>query len=443
MTLVRLPKHPHDREIVRLAVPALGALVAEPLFLLGDTAIVGRLGTGPLGGLGVASTVLTTLVGICVFLAYGTTAAVARRLGAGDLRAAMRQGIDGLWLACCLGAALLALGWPAAPWVVDVLGASPSVAPYAVTYLRVSLFGLPAMLVVLAGTGVLRGLQDTRTPLVVAATGSAVNLALNAWFVLGLGWGIAGSAVGTVIVQYGSALAYLMVTLGGARRYGASMRPDLVGIRDSATAGVALIVRTLTLRVVIVLATSVAARLGDAEVAAHQVAFVLWSLLALALDSIAIAGQAIIGRLLGASDVTGARQAMRRMILWGVATGAVLGGAVLATRPVLPNLFTSDPAVHTLLASALIVVAALQPLAGIVFALDGILIGAGDARYLAYAGLVTMAAFVPAAYVVLATGGGLVALWLALGVWVVARLITLAVRAHSSAWLVTGASAQR
>lgn len=436
-------RNPHDREIIRLAVPALGALVAEPLFLLGDTFIVGRLGTHPLGGLGVASTALTTLVGICVFLAYGTTAAVARRLGAGDLRNALRQGIDGLWLAFGLGVALLLVGWPTAPWVVDVLGASPAVAPYAVTYLRISLFGLPAMLIVLAGTGVLRGLQDTRTTLVVAAVASAVNLALNAWLVLGLDLGIAGSAMGTVIAQYGSALAYLLVTLRGARRYGTAVLPDLAGVRDSARAGVALVVRTLTLRVVIVLATAVAARLGDAEVAAHQVAFVLWSLLALALDSIAIAGQAIIGRYLGASDAAGARRATRRMVEWGVGIGIALGVLVLAATPVLPAVFAPGPAVRTPLAAALVVVAVLQPLAGVVFALDGILIGAGDTRYLAYAGVVTMAAFVPAAWAVLAAGGGLVALWIALGFWMLARFATLAVRARGSAWLVTGAAVPR
>ena len=157
-----------DREILRLAVPALGALVAEPLFLLADSAIVGRIGTVPLGGLGVASQALTTLVNISIFLAYGTTAAVARRLGAGQRREAIRQGIDGIWLAAAIGVVVLAVGWPLAPEIVRVFGASPAVSSGAVTYLRISLFGAPSMLVILAGTGVLRGLQDTRTPLAVA-----------------------------------------------------------------------------------------------------------------------------------------------------------------------------------------------------------------------------------------------------------------------------------
>ena len=191
--------HPEDAEILRLALPAFGALVAEPLFLLADSAIVARLGTVPLGGLGVASQALTTLVGVSIFLAYGTTAAVARQLGAGHRGAAIRQGIDGLWLAAAIGLAVLAVGWPLAPQIAGAFGATHAVTSQAVTYLRVSLLGAPSMLAVLAGIGVLRGLQDTRTPLLVAVGANAVNIGLNATFVLGLHWGIAGSAAGTVI----------------------------------------------------------------------------------------------------------------------------------------------------------------------------------------------------------------------------------------------------
>jgi putative MATE family efflux protein len=169
--------NPHDAEILRLAVPAFGALVAEPLFLFADSVIVGRLGTAPLGGLGVASQALTALVGISIFLAYGTTAAVARQLGAGHREAAIRQGIDGLWLAGIIGAAVLAIGWPLAPQIVHAFGGSPAVSGQAATYLRISLLGAPSMLVVLAGTGVLRGLQDTRTPLTVAVAANVANVA--------------------------------------------------------------------------------------------------------------------------------------------------------------------------------------------------------------------------------------------------------------------------
>lgn len=290
----------HDREIIALALPAFGSLVAEPLFVMVDSAVIGHLGTPQLAGLGVAAALLTTAVSVFVFLAYATTAAVARRVGAGDLPAAIRQGMDGIWLALLLGAAVIAAVLPTAPWLVETFGASGTAAPYATTYLRISALGIPAMLVVLAATGVLRGLQDTRTPLYVAVGGFSANAALNIGLVYGAGLGIAGSAWGTVLAQCGMAAAYLVVVVRGARRHGATLRPDAAGIRASAQAGVPLLVRTLSLRAVLMIATAVAARLGDAEIAAHQIVLTLWSLLAFAMDAIAIAGQAIIGRYLGA-----------------------------------------------------------------------------------------------------------------------------------------------
>jgi len=429
----------HDREILRLAVPAFGALVAEPLFLLADSAIVGRIGTVPLGGLGVASQALTTLVNIAIFLAYGTTAAVARQIGAGRTREAIRQGIDGLWLAAGIGVAVLIVGWPLAPQIVRVFGATPAVSLGAVTYLRISLLGAPSMLMILAGTGVLRGLQDTRTPLLVAVAANAVNIALNATFVLGLHLGLAGSAWGTVIAQSGGGAAYLVVVARGARRAGVGFGMGLAGLRAAAAAAVGLIVRTLALQAVLVITTAVAARQGNDAIAAHQVAFRLWSLLALALDAIAIAGQAITGRYLGAGDAPGARAATNRMIGWGAAYGVVFGLVVLAARPLLPGLFAAAPPVRALLLAVLLVVAVQQPVAGVVFVLDGVLIGAGDQRYLAIAGVVTLAVFLPAAWLVHAQHRGLVALWLAYSLWLLARFATLVLRARGNRWLVTGA----
>lgn len=432
-------RHQHDREILRLAVPAFGALIAEPMFLLADTAIVGRLGTRPLGGLGVAGQALNTVVNLCVFLAYGTTAAVARQVGAGRTRDAVRQGVDGLWLAVAIGAVLIAAGWPLVPGIVHLFGASPGVTPYAVTYLRISLFGVPGMLVVLAGTGVLRGLQDAATPLVVAVAMFLGNGVLNGVFVLVLGWGIAGSAWGTVLAQTAGAVAYLVVVVRGARRHGAPLRPDLGGLRAAVSAGVALLIRTASLRVVLVVATAVAARMGDVEIAAQQVAMQVWSLLTFAMDAIAIAGQAITGRYLGASDAGGARAATRRMVEWGIGCGVLFAILVITARPFLPGLFTTDPRVRALLLAVLWIIAAAQPLSGLVFVLDGVLIGAGDQRYLAAVGAVTLAAYLAAVYPVHAMGGGLVALWLAFCVWMLARGVTLGVRAYGNAWLVTGA----
>ncbi|MFD9847645.1 MATE family efflux transporter [Streptomyces parvus] len=432
----------HDREIIALAVPAFGALVAEPLFVMVDSAVVGHLGTPQLAGLGIAAALLMTAVSIFVFLAYATTAAVARRVGAGDLPAAIRQGMDGIWLALLLGAAVVALAMPTAPWLVDAFGASDTAAPYAITYLRISILGIPAMLVVLAATGVLRGLQDTRTPLYVAIAGFTANAVLNVTLVYGAGLGIAGSAWGTVIAQAGMAAAYLVVVIRGARKHGASLRPDAAGIRASARAGVPLLIRTLSLRAVLMIATAVAARLGDVDIAAHQIILSLWSLTAFALDAIAIAiaGQAIIGRYLGADDEKGAREACRRMVEWGIGCGIVLGVLIVLARPLFIPLFTSDPSVKDTLLPALLVVAVSQPIAGVVFVLDGVLMGAGDGRYLAWAMLVTLAVFAPVALLVPSLGGGLTALWWAMTLMMAVRLITLWLRTRSGRWIVTGAT---
>ncbi|WTX72164.1 MATE family efflux transporter [Streptomyces sp. NBC_00647] len=436
----RAARRRHDREIVALAVPAFGALVAEPLFVMADSAIVGHLGTAQLAGLGIASALLMTAVGVFVFLAYATTAAVARRVGAGDLRAAIRQGMDGIWLALLIGAVVIAVALPTAPSLMELFGASDTAAPYATTYLRISAFGIPAMLVVLAATGVLRGLQDTKTPLYVAVGGFVANAVLNVVLVYGADLGIAGSAWGTVIAQCGMAAVYLNVVIRGARKHGASLRPDAGGIRASAQTGAPLLVRTLSLRAILLIATAVAARLGDADMAAHQIILSLWSLLAFALDAIAIAGQAIIGRYLGADDAQGAREACRRMMQWGVVTGVVLGLLVLATRPLLLPLFSSDSGVQDAALPALVMVAVSQPICGIVFVLDGVLMGAGDGPYLAWAMLITLAVFTPVALLVPLLGGGLTALWGAMTLMMTMRMLTLWLRSRSGRWIVTGAT---
>ncbi|SNS97014.1 putative efflux protein, MATE family [Streptosporangium subroseum] len=426
----------HDRQILRLALPAFGALVAEPLFLLTDTVIVSRLPAPALGAVGVASTVLSLLVGLCVFLAYGTTAAVARQIGAGNTRQAIRQGVDGLWLAAGVGLAIIVVVWPLAPWLVHLIGAEGELFRQAVTYLRISLLGVPAMLLVLAGTGVLRGMQDTRTPLLVSVGSFTLNAVLNVVFVLGLGWGVAGSAWGTVLAQSLAAAVYLALIFGRQR---APLRPDLAGIRAAGSAGIALVIRTACLQAVLLIAAGVATRMGEDQIAAHTIATRIWTLLALALDAIAIAGQAITGRALGAGDVAGTREATWRMVVWGIGSGVVLGLLVVVARPFVPAVFDANPFVTGELLDLLWVVAVLQPIAGVVFVLDGVLIGAGDQRYLAWAGVWTTLAYLPASLLVIVSGGGLVMLWMALGVWMVARMITLGLRAYGTRWLVIGA----
>jgi putative MATE family efflux protein len=437
-------KHDADREILRLALPALGALVAEPLFLLADTAIVGRLGTPELAGLGIAATVLATFVNLSIFLAYGTTAAVARMLGAGDLSGALRQGVDGCWLALLIGTGSLILGLPLTSWIVSLFNPTPDVASHAETYLRISLFGIPAMLLVLAATGVLRGLQDTRTPLLVAGAGAAINVPLNVVLVHGAGLGIAGSAIGTVAIQSAMAAVFAAIVRAGARRQGTSLRPHWPGVRRSFGTGIPLLIRTLAMRVAFVVTTLVATALGTAPLAAHQIVFNTWLLLALILDAVAIAAQALVGRALGAGDVGTARSITRRMVQWGLLAGFVLGLVLLASGSAYARLFTTDVEVRTLVVGALVVAAVLQPIAGWAFVLDGVLIGAGDGRYLAWASAVSVAVFLPAAWAVpaldLSPQAGLVGLWLAIGLWTLVRVITLAVRMRGGGWLVTGAT---
>ena len=427
-----------DRAIGSLAVPALGALVAQPLFLLIDAAVVGTLGITQLAGLGLAGAIISTVVGLCVFLAYASTASVARRIGSGDWAGAVAHGLSALVLGFGLGVVLALLTWPLAGPLVHLLGGSSSVAPYAVTYLHVFAFALPAVLAGLAGVGVLRGLQDTRTTLVVTLIVISLNLGLCLLLVLVLHLGIAGSALATVIAEVVQAAAYAIVLVRVARRHHVPLRPSRSGVLASARAGIPLFWRTLALRVVYLVAIAVAARLGDEELAAYYVSYQVWILLSLAADALAIAGQALLGLRLGAGDLLGARIVTTRLVRLGLWLGIALGALVLLLTPWLPHLFSHDSTVQSLIAAALIVVALQQPLAGPVFALDGILIGAGDGRWLALAGTVMSLAFLPAAFLVLHFNLGVTGLWWALTWFMLVRGVLLWRRSRTNTWLVAG-----
>ena len=431
-----------DREILRLAFPAFLALVAEPLFLLSDAAIIGHLGTPELAGLGIAGAVVQTAVGLCIFLAYGTTASVARRIGAGDARGALAQGIDGIWLAVLIGVPTSVVGVASTRWLVSLFGPDPVVADHASTYLRLAFLGVTPLLIMLAATGVLRGLQDTRTPLIVAVGGNVANIVLNLVLVYGLDLGIAGSAIGTDIAQLGSAAALVTVVVRAARREGASLRPDLPGVRRAAHAGVALVIRTVTLRASLLVMTYGAVTLGATATATQQVAMTLWTFLAFTLDAIAIAAQAITGRFLGAGDLELTRQVTERMVRWGLLSGVATGIGLAAAAPFLGPLFSSDPAVHDLLVPVLLVAAVFQPVAGVVFVLDGVLIGAGDGRYLAWAGAAVLAAFTPLAWlsVILPDHDAMLWLWAAFGAgFIGTRAVVLVRRSRGDLWMVPGA----
>lgn len=438
------PSSTLNRDILRLAIPALGSLVAEPLFLLVDSALVGHLGVAPLAGLGIASAVLQTIVGLMVFLAYATTPAVARRFGAGDPTRAVSVGIDGMWLALGMGAILALAGYLTTPLLVRLFGATPEVARDAETYLGISMWGLPAMLIVFAATGLLRGMQDTVTPLWIAALGFGANALLNWLFIYGLGWGIGGSAFGTVVAQWGMVAAYVIVIGRLARRHDASIRPHRDGVRGSARSGGWLFLRTVSLRAALLATVFVATTLGTEELAGWQVAFTIFSTAAFALDALAIAAQALIGKGLGAGAPDEVQRTLRRTVAWGAWFGVVVGALIAALSGVIGLLFTGEAALAALVMPALLVLAAAQPVCGVVFVLDGVLIGAGDAKYLAIAGVLNLVPFVPALGIlaVVGVGGaaGLACLAVAFfGVYMLARLATLGVRVRGVDWMSAGA----
>jgi putative MATE family efflux protein len=431
------------RDILRLAVPAFGALIAEPLFLLADSAIVGHLGVAQLAGVGLASAVLHTAVGLMIFLAYSTTPAVARALGHGQLGKALAAGRDGVWLALLLGIVLAVVGFWAAEPLLTLMGAEGDVRTFAVDYLRWSMPGLTAMLLIFAGTGVLRGLQDTRTPLVVATAGFALNILLNLGLVYGLGWSVAGSAIGTSLAQWAMAAVYLVMVQRNAARHAVSLMPDWRGIRAMTRVGSWLMLRTLSLRVAILATVFVVTGQGAVNLAAHQLAMTIFSFLAFALDALAIAAQALIGKELGASKPANARRLTRTMVRWGIGFGVITGALLAVAAPWAGVLFTSDAGVQSALMYALWILAAGQPVAGYVFVLDGVLIGAGDAKYLALAGVANLAVYAPLLVAVAVAGAsspaGLAWLWAAFAVgYMAARAVTLGLRARSDSWMVLG-----
>ena len=429
-----------NRDILRLAVPALGSLVAEPIFLIIDSAMVGHLGVTPLAGLGIASAVLQTIVGLMVFLAYSTTPAVARRFGGGDRQGAVSVGIDGMWLALGIGAVLAVAGSLSAPLLVSLFGAAPRVAAQAEIYLGISMWGLPAMLVVFAATGLLRGMQNTVVPLWIATAGFAANAGLNWVFMYGLGWGIAGSAAGTVVAQWGMVAAYVLVIGRLARLHSAAIRPQRDGVRGSARAGGWMFLRTVSLRVSLLVTVGVATALGTDELAGWQIVFTISSTAAFALDALAIAAQALIGKSLGEGDEALARGVLRRTLAWGAWFGLACGAVIASLSGVVGLAFTGDPGLAALLVPALVVMGLTQPLAGAVYVLDGALMGANDAKYLAIAGAINLVPFLPYLAVLWwlrPTGSWGLAL-LAVGFFVVLmgmRFLTLFRRVRGTAWL--------
>jgi len=437
------------KRILALAIPSLGALIAEPLFLLTDTAMVGHLGAEALASLGLASTILTTVIGLLIFLAYATTPIVARRLGSGNRPGAISAGIDGLWLALGLGVVLGVLGYAMTPLVVSWFGASSDVSAGAVAYLTISWWGLPGMLLVIAATGLMRGLQDTRTPLWIALAGFAANAGLNAVLIYGLGWGLVGSAVGTVIAQWGMSAVFVAIVTREARTHEVSLAPGMLGIQAAARSGSWLLLRTLSLRIALIATVVVATGLGTRELAAWHIVFTIFSLLALALDALAIAAQALVGHDLGSGDLSSVRQTTSTLMAWGFFAGGMLSVITGLLSPLMPFVMTSDQPLREVLVVVLVLLALTLPLSGFVFVLDGVLIGAGDGKYLALTGVLNVAMFAPFLWLASVTYwevsginlGGLLMLEAAFGVsYIGARALTLGLRARGERWMVPGES---
>jgi putative MATE family efflux protein len=427
----------YDREILRLAVPALGALAAEPLYLLVDTAMVGHLGTDELAALAIAATLLAGTFTLFNFLTYGTTAQVARYHGAGDEAAAGQIAAQALWLSAGIGIVLTALLASLAVPLVELIGGDGRVGELAVDYLRIGSLGLPAALIALAGQGYLRGVSDLRTPLVIVVVANAVNVVLNVVFIYGFDWGLNGSAAATVVAQAGMGAAFVRALLAAPAD---SRRPSLARMRPLARIGTEIFVRTTALYASFLVASAVLARIGKDSLAAHQIAFQLFVFLALVLDAIAIAGQVIVGRTLGAGDADAAHAAARRMIEWAVVAGAAFGLVMLLLIDVIPRAFTSDPDVIDRAKAIWPLFALMQPANGAVFALDGILIGAGDTRFLMYGMLVAAVGFyVPVALLALAFDWGIVGVWIGLVGLIAVRLATCGWRFSSRRWALVGA----
>jgi putative MATE family efflux protein len=426
-------RSPYDREILRLAGPAFGALAAGPLYVLVDTAIVGHLGTVQLAALALAGMIVASLTQLSDFLSYTTTAQVARLRGAGRELEAGGMAAQALWLSLGTGLAVAALLAALAGPVSHLLnGHDPRVGADTARYVRLSALGLPGMLVALAGEGYLRGMSDLRKPLRILVVCNAANVGLEVVLVYGFGLGLDGSALGTVIAQLAMGVLFarhMLAAPADSRRLAAAR------IRPLVRMGAHLTIRSAALLGAFLLASAMAARIGTASLGAHQIAFQLFLFLALVLDAIAIAGQILVGRMLGAGDGTRARAAAERMIAWALVAGVAFALVLVAGTDVIPRAFSSDPRVWARAASAWPLFALMQPVAAVVFALDGILIGAGDARYLAGAMVISLAAFVPVAL----GAGTLPALWAALDLLMLVRLLTLAVRFARGRWVVLGA----
>ncbi|WP_285033455.1 MATE family efflux transporter [Mycolicibacterium sp. lyk4-40-TYG-92] len=424
------------RRIAGLAFPALGVLAAEPIYLLLDTAVVGRLGALPLAGLAVGGLILSLVGSQLTFLSYGTTSRSARSFGAGDRAGAVGEGVQATWLALALGVLIVAVVQALAPFLLTAIaGPRGGIAETALPWLRVAILAVPAILMSMAGNGWLRGVQDTVRPLRYVLVGVGISAALCPLLVFGwLGLprlGLTGSAVANLVGQWIAAALFGYALL--SERVSLRLRPDV--LRAQLTMGRDLVLRSLAFQVCFLSAGAVAARFGAAAVAAHQVVLQLWNFLALVLDSLAIAAQSLVGAALGAGEPAHAKTVARRVTVYSAAAATVLAAVFALGSGVLPAVFTGDHAVRAQIGIPWWFMVAQLPIAGIVFALDGVLLGAGDAKFMRNATLISgLVGFLPLIWLSLAFGWGLAGIWSGLSTFLVLRLVFVGGRALSGRW---------
>ena len=425
-------RHPDDRTIAALGVPALGALAADPLYSLVDTAFVGRLGVPQLGGLAVGVAAFTASFWIFSFLAYGVTPRVARALGAGQADEASRVAVQALQLAVLLGGAVTLVGVLFTGPIVRVFGGAGDVSSFAEAYLRIRVLAAVPVLIAQVGQGYLRGAQDTRTPTYIVVSGALLNIAFGYVFIFVLGWGIQGAAWATVVCQTGAAIGFIWVLR--RRMTEVEWRPDAAGMRSLLGVGGDLAVRTGSLLAGLTLATSLAARIGTTSVAAWQIAMQIFLLLSLTMDTLAIAAQALVATHLGARRPERARAVSVRLISLGMYLGAAFTAVLLASAFPLARVFTDSSAVAVLGGQLLIWMALLQPLGALAFTLDGILIGASDTRFLAVAMAAVTGVFVAVMLGLHAAGAGIWGVAAGMTVWMALRGATTLLRFRGSRW---------
>lgn len=433
-----------NKKLLVLAIPTFGQLIAEPTFVLIDTAIVGHVSDPALAGLSLGSTIVLTAVGLCVFLAYSTTSQVARLFGAGRKREGLQAGMNSLWLSLSIGLLLAVLLFVFTEPLCSFLGGKGETLQQATIYTQMVLLGVPGMLLVYASNGIFRGLQKVNITLVAAVSGAALNTVLDILFVIVWGWGIAGSGIATAIAQWFMGIFLLVPALRWIVQGGASLKPSASGIASAGSDGFPLFVRTLALRLALVASVMAAASMGTEVLAAYQVVNAAWNFTVNALDSIAIAGQTLVGAELGAQAYDRARNLTKETARAGFIAGIIIGVVFAMLGLVAGSLFSPNPTIQALVTTGMIVVGILMPLQGWMWALDGILIGAGDFRYLAFtcgvSALVHIAALV---VLVFAIGpylpddlARIAALWLVMGVFLMGcRGIANGLRAKGETWI--------